>query len=188
MAVLLALSLLSPEFLPRIFTASDKPILFLMGNAVGLVAGIFEELGWTGFAVPTLLRLPYGVLSTGLIVGVLWGAWHFFVNFWGSGVTSGELSLAIFLPVWLLGTLVGSLTAYRVLMVWVYERTGSLLVAMLMHVSLATFTFILTPPLGGAPYWVIGSAYAAALWVVVAAIAVAQGGHLSRQPLPRRVT
>ena len=188
MAVLLALSLLSPEFLPSIFTASDKPILFLMGIAVGLVAGIFEELGWTGFAVPTLLRLPYGVLSTGLIVGVLWGAWHFFVNFWGSGVTSGELSLAIFLPVWLLGTLVGSLTAYRVLVVWVYERTGSLLVAMLMHVSLATFTFILTPPLGGAPYWVIGFAYAAALWVVVAAVAVAQGGHLSRQPLPRRVT
>ena len=188
MAVLLALSLLSPEFLPRIFSASDKPILFLMGIAVGLVARIFEELGWTGFAVPTLLRLPYGVLSTGLIVGVLWGAWHFFVNFWGSGVTSGELSLAIFLPVWLLGTLVGSLTAYRVLMVWVYERTGSLLVAMLMHVSLATFTFILTPPLGGAPYWVIGFAYAAALWVVVAAVAVAQGGHLSRQPLPRRVT
>jgi uncharacterized protein len=188
MAVLLALSLLSPEFLPRIFTASDKPILFLMGIAVGLVAGIFEELGWTGFAVPTLLRLPYGVLSTGLIVGVLWGAWHLPINFWGSGVTSGELSLAIFLPVWLLGTLVGSLTAYRVLVVWVYERTGSLLVAMLMHVSLATFTFILTPPLGGAPYWVIGFAYAAALWVVVAAVAVAQGGHLSRQPLPRRVT
>ena len=188
MAVLLALSLLSPEFLPRIFTASDKPILFLMGIAVGLVARIFEELGWTGFAVPTLLRLPYGVLSTGLIVGVLWGAWHLPINFWASGVTSGELSLAIFLPVWLLGILVGSLTAFRVLMVWVYESTGSLLVAMLMHVSLATFTFILTPPLGGAPYWVIGFAYAAALWVVVAAVAVAQGGHLSRQPLPRRVT
>jgi uncharacterized protein len=188
MAVLLALSLVSPEFLPRIFTAGDKPILLLTGIAVGLVAGIFEELGWTGFAVPTLLRLRYGVLSTGLIVGVLWGAWHLPINFWGSGVTAGELSLAIFLPSWLLGILVGSLTAYRVLMVWVYERTGSLLVAILMHVSLAAFTFILTPPLGGVPYWVIGFAYAAALWVIVAVVAVAQGGHLSRQPLPRRVT
>ena len=188
MAVLLALSLLSPEFLPRIFTAGDKPILLLMGIAVGLVAGIFEELGWTGFAVPTLLRLRYGVLGTGLIVGVLWGAWHLPINFWGSGVTAGELSLAIFLPSWLLGILVGSLTAYRVLMVWVYERTGSLLVAILMHVSLAAFTFILTPPLGGVPYWVIGFAYAAALWVIVAVVAVAQGGHLSRQPPPRRVT
>jgi CAAX protease family protein len=188
MAVLLALSLVSPEFLPRIFTAGDKPILLLTGIAVGLVAGIFEELGWTGFAVPTLLRLRYGVLSTGLIVGVLWGAWHLPINFWGSGVSVGELSLAIFLPSWLLGILVGSLTAYRVLMVWVYERTGSLLVAILMHVSLAAFTFILTPPLGGVPYWVIGFAYAAALWVIVAVVAVAQGGHLSRQPPPRRVT
>ena len=33
--------------------------------------GFFEELGWTGFAIPTLMRLRYGVLGTGLIVGVL---------------------------------------------------------------------------------------------------------------------
>jgi uncharacterized protein len=188
-AALLALSLSSPEYLPRIFATTDRTALLLMGIAVGLTAGIFEELGWTGFATPTLLRrMRYGVLTTGLIVGVMWGAWHFFVTFWGSGVTSGEISPAVFAPLWLLGILVGSLVPYRVLMVWVYERTGSLLVAMLMHVSLATFTFILTPPLGGAPYWVIGFAYAAALWVVVAAVAVAQGGHLSRQPPPRRVT
>jgi membrane protease YdiL (CAAX protease family) len=188
MAVLLALSLASPEYLPRIFTASDRTALLLMGIAVGLTAGIFEELGWTGFAVPTLLRLRHGVLGTGLIVGVLWGAWHLPINFWASGVTAGELSPAIFAPFWLLGILVGSLAAYRVLMVWVYERTnGSLLVAMLMHVSLAAFTFILTPPLGGAPYWIIGFAYAAALWVIVGAVAMAQGGHLSRVPSRRRV-
>src|SRR5215204_2775400 len=187
-AVLLALSLLSPEFLPRIFTASDRTALLLMGIAVGLTAGIFEELGWTGFAVPTLLGRPrYGVLGTGLIVGVLWGAWHLPINFWASGVTAGELSLAVFLPVWLLGILVGSLVAFRVLMVWVYERTGSMLVAMLMHVSLATFTFILTPPLGGAPYWIIGFSFAAVVWVIVAAVSLAQRGHLSRQPHRRRV-
>jgi len=29
-------------------------------------------LGWTGFAVPTLLRLRYGLLTTGPIVGLLW--------------------------------------------------------------------------------------------------------------------
>lgn len=188
MAVLLTLSLVSPEYLPRIFTASDRTTLLLMGSGVGLTAGIFEELGLTGFAVPTLRRLRYGVLGSGLIVGVLWGAWHLPINFWGSGVTAGELSLAIFAPVWLLGILVGSLAAYRVLMVWVYEHTGgSMLVAMLMHVSLASCTFILTPPLGGAPYWIIGFAYAAALWVIVGAVALAQGGHLSPQPLWKRV-
>ena len=42
-----------------------------MGIVGGLVVGFFEELGWTGFAIPTLMRLRYGVLGTGLIVGVL---------------------------------------------------------------------------------------------------------------------
>jgi membrane protease YdiL (CAAX protease family) len=185
-AVLLALSLTSPVFLPRILTTSDKVSLLLMGIAVGLGAGIFEELGWTGFAIPRM-RLRYGVLGTGLIVGVLWGAWHLLQNFWASGVTSGELSLAIFVPTWLLGIFVGQLTAFRVLMVWVYERTGgSLLVAMIMHVSLAASTVILMPPVPGVASVILGFAPAAAMWVVVGAVAMANGGHISRQPPLRR--
>jgi membrane protease YdiL (CAAX protease family) len=185
MATLLSLSLISPEFLPGFLTTSVKASLLQFGfvAVLGLGTGFLEELGWTGFAVPTLLRLRYGVLATGLFVGLLWGAWRFLSNVWASGTSSG-VPLVLFMP----AILFSFLPPYRVLMVWVYERTGSLLVAMLMHVSLATFTFILTPPLGGAPYWVIGFAYAAALWVVVAAVAVAQGGHLSRQPLRRRET
>jgi uncharacterized protein len=54
-------------------------------------------LGWTGFAVPTLLRLRYGVLTTGPIVGLLWATWHLLVTFWTSGVTSGALSLSSYL-------------------------------------------------------------------------------------------
>jgi len=186
-AVLLGLSLLSPEFFARIFITSDKASVLLMGMAVGLAAGIFEELGWTGFAVPTM-RLRYGVLGTGLFVGVLWQTWHLLIDYWSSGVTSGEISLAIWLPAWLIGTVVGQLVAYRVLMVWVYERTESLLLAMLMHASLAGFTFILFPPSAVVANLISGFAYAAALWVVVAAVAMANGWHLTRQPLLRRVT
>jgi membrane protease YdiL (CAAX protease family) len=186
-AVLLALSLISPMFLPRIFTSSGTAALLLMGLAVGLPTGVLEELGWTGFAVPRL-RLRYGVLGTGLIVGVLWGAWHLPVNYWASGVTSGEISLAVWAPLWLVGTFVGQLTAFRVLMVWIYERTdGSLPVAMLMHASLATFTIILFPPLAVVANLISGFACAAAIWLVVAAVGVAQGGHLSRQPLSYRL-
>jgi hypothetical protein len=108
-------------------------------------------------------------------------------NFWASGVTSGELSLAIFVPTWLLGIFVGQLTAFRVLMVWVYERTGgSLLVAMIMHVSLAASTVILMPPVPGVASVILGFAPAAAMWVVVGAVAMANGGHISRQPPLRR--
>jgi uncharacterized protein len=152
---------------------------------VGLGAGFFEELGWTGFAVPTLLRLRHGVLGTGLIVGVLWGAWHFLTTFWGSGTASGALSLAILVPGVLFA--IGILPAYRVLMVWVYDRTGSLLVAMLMHASLTASMLVLGPLATGAALATYILVFTAALWVVVGAIALAQGGHLSRQPPRRRV-
>lgn len=98
MAVLLALSLISPQFLPRIFTTSDTASLLLMGLAVALPTGILEELGWTGFATPRM-RLRYGVLGAGLIVGMLWGAWHLPINYWASGVTSAEVSLYLGAPV-----------------------------------------------------------------------------------------
>jgi len=184
--VMLALSLISPEFLPRIFITSHKASVVLMGIVLGLVAGIFEELGWTGFAIPRM-RLRYSVLATGLIMGVLWGAWHLLQSYWASGVSSGEISLALWLADAVVGTFVGQLVAYRVLMVWVYEHTQSLLLAMLMHASFAANTFILFPPSAVMANLISGFAYTAVLWVVVAVVAVANHGRLTRQPLRRRV-
>jgi membrane protease YdiL (CAAX protease family) len=164
-AVLLALSLFSPEFLPVIVTADDKATLLLTGIAVGLMVGIFEEIGWTGFAIPRLRR-RYSVLTTGLIVGVLWGAWHFIV-FWQSDSFSGAFPLVL-----LLGQLFSWLPAYRVLLVWLYDRTGSLLAVMLMHASLVVTTAGSLVPLTLAGMalltWIL--AWAAALWVVVAVV------------------
>ncbi len=110
----LALSALSPEFLPGIFTADDKASLLLRGIAVAVVAGIVEELGWTGFAVPTLRR-RYGPVATGLIVGVLWGAWHFLPKICGAAA----FDLVAYMPADLLSAVAG-LTGFRILMVWVY--------------------------------------------------------------------
>jgi membrane protease YdiL (CAAX protease family) len=183
-AVLFALSLTSPQFLPGILTTSDKAALLLMGIAYAFVGGTFEELGWTGFAIPRM-RLSYGVLSTGLTVGLLWGAWHLLSNFWGSGTSSGALSLGLFLPVLLF--MVAVLPAYRVLMVWVYDRTESLLVAMLMHASLIVFWYALAPlGIAGVPFFTYYLVLAAATWVVVAAVAMTNRGHLMRQPPLRR--
>lgn len=56
--------------------AGNVKTLLLLAVAVGAGAGFFEELGWTGFAVPTLLK-RHSALSTGVIVGIFWGAWHF---------------------------------------------------------------------------------------------------------------
>jgi membrane protease YdiL (CAAX protease family) len=144
-----------------------------------------EEIGWTGFAIPRLKR-HRGVFATGLIAGVLWGAWHFLVNFWYSGANSGQLSLVLFLTLYFL-TGVAQLTAYRVLMVWVYDRTESLLVAVLMHASLIVSTTpILLPAMIGVAFLTWFVVLTVALWAVVVAVVVANGRRFSRQPIRLR--
>jgi uncharacterized protein len=181
-----ALSLRSPVFLPSIIVTDDKVSLLVFGLIGGLLAGIFEELGWTGFAIPRL-RLRYGVLTTGLIVGVLWGAWHILVNLWAANVAAGALPLAIFVPMILADLLLSWMPAFRVLMVWVYDQTGSLLVAMLMHASLTASTIVLGTSATGAVLVAYHFMLAAALWVVVALVAVTRRGQLARRPLQRQV-
>jgi hypothetical protein len=184
--ILLALSLISPLFLPDVFTTEDVVALLLLGLMLGGIGGFSEELGWTGFAVPTLLRPRHGVLTTGLIEGAMWAAWHVPVTFLSTLSPSGGVSWSLLLPP--LCFYVAVLPAYRVLMVWVYDRTESLLVAMLMHTSLAASTFvILLPSARGVALIAYYLVLAAVLWVVDGAVAVAQGGHLSRQLLRRQV-
>jgi len=180
--ILFVLSRTSPAYLPAIAATDDKGGLLLTGIVMGLVVGFFEELGWTGFAVPKL-RQCYGVLATGLIVGILWGAWHFPL-FSGSVSSSGSLPPAIYLSV----LLFSFLPAYRALMVWVYNRTGSLFVAILMHAPLAASQLILIPSaISGGQVVTYDLTFAAALWVVVAAVAVVKGGRLLGQPTQRQV-
>jgi uncharacterized protein len=178
MAVLLALSLFSPRFLPTILITDDKATVLLVGVATALGAGFFEELGWTGFAIPELRR-RYSVVTTGFLVGVLWGAWHLLVYVWVSGtVVTGTLALTGYLLDAFL-----FLALFRVLMVWLYDRTGSLLLAMLMHGSLTASARIFFPAgIVGLPLLVFDLAWVAALCLVIAAIARASGGQLSRRP------
>lgn len=166
---LLALSLISADFLPGLFVTGDQAALVLSGLAAGLTAGLLEEPGWTGFAIPRL-RLRYGAFATGLIVGLLWGLWHFIVALWGSGSPSGTFVMAAFASQ--VAFYLGVLPAYRVLMVWVYDRTESLLVAMLMHGSLTAFTtFIFAPEVTDEQRLFYYLVLSGAMWAIVAAAA-----------------
>lgn len=163
-APLLFLSRYSPVYLPGILTTSTPWLHLGLGILTGLAAGFFEELGWTGFATPQLLR-RYSVLSTGIIVGVAWGLWHLVVVWWGSSATSGDLSMALYLPVMLFSFL----PPYRVLMTWVYARTGSLLIGMLLHAALTASVRIFDPlSISGIPILIYNLALGAVLWIAVA--------------------
>jgi uncharacterized protein len=175
-AVLLALSLSSP-----IFTTHNRGAVILSGITAGLSV-VPEELGWTGFAVPRLRR-RYGIVATGLIVGVLWGAWHFLQGLYISDTYAGTLPVGLFLALNSFGA-VAQLTAYRVLLVWLYDRTASLLLVSLMHGSLTASTIFLFRPLAaGMPFLMYGWLLTAGLWVLVGVIALADSRHLSRKPL-----
>jgi membrane protease YdiL (CAAX protease family) len=173
-ASLLALSFTSSAFLPGIVTSDQKASILLIGLAVGLSAGVFEELGWTGFAIPTLRR-RCRLFATGLIVGIWWSAWHLLPNIWSSRAASGELDTSVYLAATAFGVFVGYLTAFRVLMVWVYEHTESVFLAMLMHASFTASLLILNPvDLSGTHLVVYSFTLAGAVWVVVAAVAIAR--------------
>ncbi len=172
-AVLLVLSLFSPSFVPVILSASEKAPVITMGIVGGLMVGFFEELGWTGFAIPRM-RLRYNLLTTGLVIGLLWGAWHFLL-FWESDTFSAALPLAL-----LLARLFSWLPAYRILMAWIYDGTESLLVVMLMHVSLVATLAILDPSLTAIELLVFILARAIVLWGIVAAVTLANRKQLVR--------
>ncbi len=175
LATLLGLSLFSSQYLPGILTAhAGASHTGMLTAGVGFVAGIsifngiVEEVGWTGFAIPRL-RGGFSVFKTGLGVGFLWGVWHFMSNIWGSGNSSGPVPLALFMA----GLLFTFLPPYRILMVWVYDRTGSLLIAILMHACLDFFWLTSMPPgMTAVPLMIWYLTWAAFLWIIVALVAL----------------
>lgn len=160
MATLLVLSLFDPQFTPKIIAADGKAQLMGMGIGAGLFIAFFEELGWTGFAVPRLLK-RHGMVYGGVLTGALWGLWHF-PPFWQSDSFSGALPLAL-----LLARLFTWIVAYRVLMVWLYKRTESLPAVILMHMSLVVCMIAIEPPLQGRALLTYILSWTAVLWAVV---------------------
>jgi uncharacterized protein len=175
-AILLLMSLTSRAFLPTIVTTNDKAGLVLTGVIMGLVVGFCEELGWTGFATP-LLRKRFGILATGLVIGLPWGLWHLPL-FSGNTSAFGNVTPILYLAV----LLFSFLPPYRVLMVWVHDRTQSVCVVILMHAALVVAQVVIIPPtLSGMAVVALDLIFGGLLWAIVLAIAVANGGQLSQQ-------
>lgn len=107
------------------------------GIALGLTAGLMEEVGWRGFLLPHLLKRHSPLVAT-LWVGLVWGGvWHGYADYFALGGRGAVTWLLILL----LGPIL--LTAWAIIITWVYERTqGSLLLAWLMHASISSSALI----------------------------------------------
>jgi membrane protease YdiL (CAAX protease family) len=181
----------APALSAAVLVSQSLPLPVLGPNAAAAVAGgltaglavVFEEIGWTGFAVPRLRR-RYSAFTTGVVLGLAWGAWHLLQTLWVAGAYAGEVPLPVFLVLTIVSG-IAQLTAFRVLMVWVYDRTGSLLVATLMHGSLsASSIFLFAPHVTGTTFVVCGWIAAAAWWGLVAAVSVVTPGLLPARSQP----
>jgi membrane protease YdiL (CAAX protease family) len=149
-------------------SATFTPGFFIWGILFGVFPGLLEEVGWTGYLLPRLLR-RFTPLASATLVGVMWACWHLpVVNYLGAAGPHGRSLPFFFLA------FAAVLTGMRIVMTWVYIHTESVLVMQLMHASSTGSLVLLSPPHISASdeaLWYAG--YALALWLVVAAIAFA---------------
>jgi uncharacterized protein len=89
--------------------------------AAFFIGAIGEEAGWQGYAYPAL-KSGRSAITSALILGVIWAVWHV-IPFIQLG-RSGE---------WIMWHSL-SAVAMRIIIVWLFERSGSnILVAVLFH-------------------------------------------------------
>lgn len=111
------------------FSASFVPVLALNIFAFGaLFSSLWEEIGWTGFATPVMLQ-KFSPLKVGLLLGFLHAMWHLPASIYGAGAFHGNLFISNFLI-----ASVG-IVGLRIVTIWIYTRTRSLVLGWLTHAS-----------------------------------------------------
>jgi membrane protease YdiL (CAAX protease family) len=109
--------------------------------------GLGEEYGWRGFLLPRLMQI-FSVFHSSLILGLIWGFWHFPAYLIGTGVPR-DMNFMVFLLWVVLGTLFIS---------WIYYYTRSVLTSILAHMSAnASFNYLnLLPEFTGSmdTFWI----------------------------------
>ena len=112
----------SQVFAHKIFGPSANLLVFILPFFLFDAIANGEEIGWRGYVLPRL-QVKHSALVSSLILGVIWGFWHF-PKYLAPGNNS---SFALFM----LKTL-----ADAVLYTWLFNNTkGSLLLTTLFHAS-----------------------------------------------------
>ena len=154
--------LINPLFGAAAPAWSNIPAMIEMLPIIALYAvfsgPLGEEPGWRGFATPQLLAI-LSALTASLILGVLWAIWHFPLGL------VGDLSVYGTINVLLAG----------IVFTWLYQNTGSVLLAFIMHVTHQNSVRFLGKVFTGGDYvqqqWI-----GVAIWAMIAAAIVAYYG------------
>jgi len=123
-----------------------------------LVVG--EEIGWRGFALPRMIE-RFGVGRASLMLGLLWGFWHF-PTFFLKGAAQAEVPIVAYIA--FTTALSGAFT-----WIWVHTR-GSVLIATLLHGAVNAVGFTAVGLSASNRMWL-----SAGIWAVFAMLLLALG-------------
>ena len=165
-----------PDFFHASAVPPGNPLILIVPVflAVLFQAGLAEEIGWRGYALPQL-QTRYSALTASLILGILHGPWHFRPE-------SMSILAPVILPWWLL------VIAMSIIWTWLYNNTqGSLLLAVLFHTASDVSDWIvptlpgLTAATSNKPFIIL----AGLLWIVAVGIILIFGPRtFVRKPQP----
>lgn len=160
-ATILVVLLCLKAFVSPVFA----PNRFFVGVSFGIVAGFFEEIGWTGYALPKMAQTG-NPLRASIMLGVLWGAWHMpVIDYLGTATPHGAYWLRYFFA------FTAAMAAMRVLIGWIYTNTKSVALAQLTHASSTGSLVVLSPNSVTAAQEAMWYAiYSVVLWLIVGAV------------------
>jgi membrane protease YdiL (CAAX protease family) len=137
-----AVYVLGTVFLPGAISSFDpltpeKWLSYVWLFPLVIVVGgpLLEEIGWRGFALPRL-EAKYGPLIGTLVLGLLWAAWHYpqyLMPEWAAQNGGFNVKAVTIFTI--------AVVPIAILLTWVFNNTrGSLLLAILAHASINTFS------------------------------------------------
>ncbi|MFC7096400.1 CPBP family intramembrane glutamic endopeptidase [Halobaculum marinum] len=157
--------------------------------SIALVGGGNEEPGWRGLALPKLQE-QYAPVSATLILGVVWALWHLPLLATGPTTFHGLAEFVDVAPS--VGVRILNIVGVAFILTWIYNETGSVLLAILAHTGFNTANSTLVP----LPIDVISAGDSTtilvvttiALWTVVAVLFVITRGQFGYEAASHAAT
>jgi len=147
-----------------------------------LIGGGNEEPGWRGFGLPALQE-RHGPIPATVILGLVWALWH--LPLLGVGATSANDAADPAQMVLAIGILLFSVTIHAFWYTWLINRTGSVLLCMILHggYNAANGLLVLTPEekMQGGDQFLLLVLTTSVLAASVIALLLATKGRLGRR-------
>jgi uncharacterized protein len=157
-------------------TIAEQPELPSLGTLASLllIGGLWEEIGWSGYALPKLQQAfskrPNGLLVAVLLLGIVRAFWH--------------------LPLYLTGTIfwfdiLAFEIAFQILIAWIFFRSGeSLPTVMLFHFVSNVLGIVMSPVFLGAERASYSSLFMMLAVVIALSVMREFTGHENPQEMP----